>query len=403
MIAPAACARDREIKVRFPDASAGALGFSKRGGPTNIGTRATWRWLPLLRHSKWDGLLVLLALLHGVVLLAWPSILLIALGFLWNSNTIAHYFIHLPFFRQRFWNRFFSAYETLLLGVPQRLWRDRHLAHHADVPRRLKWSRQLVWEAALVFTLWAVLLVLAPRFFLTVYVPGYVLGLCLCFLQGHYEHARGTTSHYGRIYNSLFLNDGYHVEHHARPSAHWRSLPRWRAAQSRVSRWPAALRWIEGINLESLESLVLGSKLLQRFVLSRHAAAFDTLLPSNERSGIRSLAIVGGGLFPRTALVLRKLLPECALTVIEENPHHVAIARHWLDESVEFVVAHYDRAFGRRFDAVVIPLAFRGNREELCTTKTAPTLFVHDWIWRRRQHGRVISWLLLKRLNRVDG
>ncbi len=358
-------------------------------------------WLPQLRHSHWDAFLVSLALLHGIVLFSWPSVLLIALGFLWNSNTIAHYFIHLPFFRQPFWNRCFSGYQTVLLGVPQRLWRDRHLAHHAEVRWRLKWSKQLICEAALVLALWALLLALAPTFFLTVYVPGYVLGLGLCFLQGHYEHACGTMSHYSRIYNSLFLNDGYHVEHHAHPSAHWLLLPKRRAARARSSRWPAALRWIESINLETLESFVLRSKVLQRFVLNRHQAAFQNLLKRDNQPELKSVAIVGGGLFPRTALVLRKLLPQCALTVIEENPEHIAIARRWLDEDVEYVAAHYDGAFARQFDAVIIPLAFRGNREELCAKNTG-TLFVHDWIWRRRRKSQVISWLLLKRLNRVD-
>jgi fatty acid desaturase len=365
-------------------------------------TQSNEQWFPLLRHSHWDALLVLLALLHGILLSRWPSILLIAFGFLWNSNTIAHYFIHLPFFKQPFWNRCFSAYQTLLLGVPQRLWRDRHLAHHADVRWRFKWSRQLIYEAGLVLTLWAFLLVIAPKFFLTVYVPGYALGLCLCFLQGHFEHARGTTSHYSRIYNSLFLNDGYHIEHHAHPSAHWLNLHKRRAERARSSRWPAALRWIESINLETLEFFVLRSKVLQRFVLNRHQIAFQSLLKRDDQPGLKSVAIVGGGLFPRTALVLRKLLPQCALTVIEENPEHIAIARRWLNEGVEYVAAHYDGAFARRFDAIVIPLAFRGNREELCAKKAAKTLFVHDWIWRRRKKSRVISWLLLKRLNRVD-
>ena len=346
--------------------------------------------------------MVLLALLHGIVLLSWPSIVLIALGILWNSNTIAHYFIHLPFFRQRFWNRAFSTYQTLLLGVPQRLWREGHLAHHADVRWRLKWSRQLFFEVGLVLALWSSLFVITPKFFLTVYLPGYVLGLGLCFLQGHYEHVHGTTSHYSRLYNFLFLNDGYHVEHHAHPSTHWSSLPTCRNMKTRSSRWPAALRWIERANLETLELVVLRSKTLQRFVLSRHAAAFEALLKRDERPELKSVAIVGGGLFPRTALVLRKLLPQSALTVIEENPAHVVIARRWLDESVECVVAHYDGAFTRQFDAIVIPLAFRGNRDELCARRTARTLFVHDWIWRRRQCSQVISWLLLKRLNRVD-
>jgi hypothetical protein len=346
--------------------------------------------------------LVSLALLHGLVLLLWPSPLLIALGIWWNSNTIAHYFVHLPFFRERFWNDCFSAYQTLLLGIPQRLWRDRHLAHHADAPWRFRWSRQLVFQSGLVAALWMGLFVMAPSFFLTVYLPGYVFGLGLCLLQGHFEHAHGLTSHYGRVYNTLFLNDGYHAEHHAHPSVHWRRLPGRRTTRARASRWPAALRWIEHLNLETLEIVVLRSKLLQRFVLSRHRAAFQALLKDEARAEFKSVAIVGGGLYPRTALILRTLLPQCGLTVIEENRSHIAIARRWLDQGVEYVDAHYDATFPQAFDAIVIPLAFRGDREEVCAKSSAKTLFVHDWIWRRRGRSRVISWLLLKRLNRLD-
>ena len=54
-------------------------------------------------------------------------------------------------------------------------------------------------------------------FFLTTYLPGYAGGLALCALHGHYEHAGGTTSHYGTLYNVLLFNDGFHVEHHAHP------------------------------------------------------------------------------------------------------------------------------------------------------------------------------------------
>jgi len=34
----------------------------------------------------------------------------------------------------------------------------------------------------------------------------------------------------------------------------------------------------------------------------------------------------------------------------------------------------------RRFDAIVIPLAFHGDRDEVCANRNAQTLFVHDWI-----------------------
>jgi hypothetical protein len=31
-----------------------------------------------------------------------------------------------------------------LLGIPQKLWKDRHMAHHAGVEWRLRGSRQLI-------------------------------------------------------------------------------------------------------------------------------------------------------------------------------------------------------------------------------------------------------------------
>src|SRR5947207_4627933 len=80
----------------------------------------------VLKHSPWDALLVALALAHGFALIEFPSSPLIAIGFWWNANTIAHIFIHRPFFRSRSLNTLFSILESLLLGIPHRLWRDRH-------------------------------------------------------------------------------------------------------------------------------------------------------------------------------------------------------------------------------------------------------------------------------------
>src|SRR5438067_9697217 len=217
-----------------------------------MSTATLFRWRPrgVLRHSAWDALLVALAFGHGALLLAVPAAPVVALGLWWNSNTVAHYFLHRPFFRPRPLNALFSLYLSVLLGVPQRLWRDRHLAHHADVPYRWHWGRQLAVEAAAVLGLWAFLLARHPLFFLTAYLPGYAAGLALCALHGHYEHARGTTSHHGRLYNWLFLNDGYHVEHHARPGAHWTELPKLVDADAPASRWPAVLRWLDAVALE---------------------------------------------------------------------------------------------------------------------------------------------------------
>jgi Fatty acid desaturase len=245
----------------------------------------------LLRHCPWDGLLILLALAQGWVLAYMPSLPLMAVGVWWNSNTIAHNFLHLPFFRSRILNGLFSAYQSVLLGIPQRLWRDRHLAHHAERRWRLRLSRPLVIESLLVAVLWVSLARLVPRFFWTTYLPGWLLGLALCQLQGYYEHTRGTTSHYGWVYNFLLFNDGYHVEHHARPQVHWRSLPCQPQRDARSSRWPACLRWLELVDLEHLEKLVLRSALLQQWVLGAHERAVRKLLPEFKHVSVQMPSI----------------------------------------------------------------------------------------------------------------
>src|SRR5713226_1421187 len=161
----------------------------------------------VLRTSRSDAVMIALAAVHAAVLITPPSAPVIALGLWWNSNTIAHNFIHKPFFRSRVLNALFALYLSALLGIPQSIWRRRHLAHHAGMRWRPRLTRQTILEAVGVLAVWAILLAIQPRFFLTAYVPGYAAGLLLCSLHGYYEHTRGTVSHYGGIYNFLFFND----------------------------------------------------------------------------------------------------------------------------------------------------------------------------------------------------
>jgi len=357
----------------------------------------------LLRHSAWDALLISLALLHGVLLVLVPSIWLIALGLWWNSNTISHNFIHLPFFRSRLLNQVFSAYLSVLLGFPQTLWRARHLAHHAGRQRgQAKWQGQLLVEAILVAALWTTLVAFAPGFFLLTYLPGYLAGFGLCYVQGHHEHARGTTSHYGKLYNFLFFNDGYHVEHHERPGEHWTSLWRRKKPQAQASRWPAVLRWLETAGLDALERLVLRSTRLQEFVLKSHERAVRRLLP--RLPSIRTVEIVGGGLFPRTAMVLRRLLPEARIRIIDANAANLATARMFMNGEVEYVHELFKISSAHRpsIDLLVVPLAFIGDRREVYRHPPAPNVLVHDWLWHRQKTGAIISLPLLKRLNLVQ-
>jgi fatty acid desaturase len=361
--------------------------------------------LMLFRYSRSDSLFVALSLGHAALLLAAPSMALIAIGMWWNANTIAHNFIHRPFFRQRLLNRVYSGYLTLLIGVPQSVWRDRHLAHHAGVTNRLRPRRDVLLETALVAGLWIAIAVASPGFFLTVYLPGMAIGLALCQLQGFFEHAGGTTSHYGRVYNFLFFNDGYHVEHHARPGAHWTQLRRCAEADARRSRWPPVLRWIDHlpVNLENLERLVIRSPRLQRFVLAAHERAFRRVLA--DAGSIRDVLVVGGGLFPRTALVLRRLLPAASITIVDENAAHLAIARRWLDPSVTVVHARFAGEARNDADLVVIPLSFAGDRRSIYGQPPARTVLVHDWIWSRGRGDAttIVSWFLLKKLNLIKG
>jgi hypothetical protein len=358
---------------------------------------------PISRETTGDVILIVLAAVHGLLLVTWPAAALITVGVWWTSNTIAHNFIHRPFFRRRSANQAFALYLTVLLGIPQALWRERHLAHHAGREPRLRWSLDLAIQVTAVLVLWSVLAARIPAFFIGTYLPAYAAGLILCALHGYYEHEQGTTSHYGRLYNLLFFNDGYHAEHHARPGVHWSDLPAYRDATARRSRWPAPLRWIETLGLEGLERVVLGSLLLQRFVLETHARAFAPLLTAIGPD-IQSVGIVGGGLFPRTALVIRRLCPGARVTIIDASLPNLDRARTRLDaQDVDFVHARYVPGRMDGFDLLVIPLSYFGDRAEVYERPPASAVIVHDWIWRKRGVSRVVALLLLKRVNLVRG
>jgi len=353
----------------------------------------------LLRHSPWDGALVALACLHAALIIAWPSVPLIAVLLWWNANTIAHNFIHLPFFRSRRLNAAFSVVLTLLLGFPQRLWRARHLAHHAGREQAVdRWTGRIALEAGLVLLLWAALVAINPRFFCFVYAPGYVIGLALCQLHGYYEHAHGTTSHYGGWYNVMFFRDGLHVEHHARPSTHWSRLA---PAGARASAWPPVFRWLDEIPraLDTLERIVLHSPILQRLVVRAHQRAIATALMTV--GDVRRVAIVGGGLFPRTAIIMRRLCPDARITIIERNPRHLESIARFLGDAVTVSQGDCDAGCAFEADLVIIPLALIGDRERFYEAPPAPFVLIHDWIWRPRGDGARVAWWLLKRVNLV--
>jgi len=104
-------------------------------------------------------------------------------------------------------------------------------------------------------------LVIDWRWVLVCYLPALYTAFVIVNVQNYYEHHRAapsrryanSVSHYGRLYNLLTFNDGYHQEHHLRPQAHWSELPRLRCelreeldrADRIVSPVPAVLGFLD--------------------------------------------------------------------------------------------------------------------------------------------------------------
>lgn len=245
-----------------------------------------------------DRLAVLLTLLPAAALLAapWP---LLAVAIWWLGNTVAHHAVHRRTFRPAWLQAAFALWLSLLLGVPQQLWRERHLAHHAGRPHRWCGSRGLLVQSAALLVAHALALWLGPAWWVTVWLPGFVAGMTLAALHGHFEHRGGVTDLPARWWNTLLLNDGWHAEHHAFPARHWRELGREPMPHARHSGWPPPLRWLTMLRpaalLDAAERLVLRSAWLRARVLAVHRRALAGLL-ANEPPP-RHVVVVGGGLF----------------------------------------------------------------------------------------------------------
>jgi fatty acid desaturase len=139
---------------------------------------------------------------------------------------------------------FLSAVGTLLnvgrtLLSAGRLWRVgeheetlRSLASPSPV-KRAEELRQIQLDRIAHFLGLCLFLFISWKWTLVCYLPAYYLALALVNVQNYYEHYGAapennyadSVSHYGRLYNLLTFNDGYHQEHHLRPRSHWRDMP----------------------------------------------------------------------------------------------------------------------------------------------------------------------------------
>lgn len=232
----------------------------------------------------------------------WPVSLLL---FWYNPVVATHNFLHTPWFTHEFLNRFYPAVNSINLGLPQVLYRFHHLSHHRyendrrgadgltrdpsstyaygkgekhenaityaalglfrrgtaaayrEVKRRGKLA-QFWLELVACFLGLAGYLFLSWRYVMLFLVPTFYLGWFLAHLENYYEHFAATpedrsansVSYYGRIYNGLFCNEGFHQEHHLRPQLHWTRRPEVRQklphAGRLISKFPPLLGFLDG-------------------------------------------------------------------------------------------------------------------------------------------------------------
>jgi len=357
---------------------------------------------PTLLHDPRNRVPVALSLLPLGLVLAWPCWTSVALGTWWLGNTVSHQAVHRRFWKHAVAQRAWSLWLSLCLGVPQRLWRQLHLAHHAGRRWRFRYDAQLGLELGVLALGWGILAIVVPEALVTCYLPGLAAGLLLCALHGRGEHLGGTTSLHTRWWNVLFLNDGYHVEHHRAPGLHYRDLPRQRLAGARTSRLPPPLRGWPAVPslLGAAERLVLRSAWLQRTVLAAHRRAISAVLATVPEPA--RVIVVGGGLFPRSAILLRERWPRAQIVVLDTERAHLELARPYLPQDV--VLQHGTFHPGQRLEAdlVVLPLALRGDRRLCESAPPCPLVLVHDWLWQRPGRGAVVAWWLCKRLYLVS-
>jgi fatty acid desaturase len=126
-----------------------------------------------------------------------------------------------------------------LLSVT-RLWRvgareEELLSLFPKSSAKRQWElRQVQLDRMTQFFAVGLFLAISWQWFLLCYLPAFFVALVLVNVQNYYEHYgadpeiryANSVSYYGTLYNLMAFNDGYHQEHHLRPLAHWKQMPR---------------------------------------------------------------------------------------------------------------------------------------------------------------------------------
>jgi fatty acid desaturase len=247
--------------------------------PSRIFAYSRWDIIPVLCALAHGAYIIgmFLLFLHVRWWAMLPLGLIYAVSISWNINGVSHNFIHNPYFRSPALNRLFSILESLVNGFSQVFYECVHKRHHMGNSDRqdehgdtIDWlsiyrhghdghaenpwaytflsyfrddikatyreirarskseARWGIFEICCTVTAGVILFALNWKFMLF-FLPFYYLGHSLSSLNGYYKHFGGNpdvpiawgVSSYGRLYNWIWFNNGYHAEHHFRPRAHW--------------------------------------------------------------------------------------------------------------------------------------------------------------------------------------
>jgi fatty acid desaturase len=201
--------------------------------------------------------------------------------FWYNALVATHNFVHTPWFNSKFLNNLYAVVNSTNLSSPVTHYRHIHFNHHRygndrqdaqgqtqdhsstfaygkngqsenvitycalaifrddmtdsfHQAKKHEESVQLYLESGACILAIIGYLLISWKFFLFFALPMFYLGWFITYLANYYEHFgaipenyyANSTSHYGRIYNLLFCNEGYHQEHHLRPNVHWSQRPK---------------------------------------------------------------------------------------------------------------------------------------------------------------------------------
>jgi len=201
-------------------------------------------------------------------------------------NTSMHHHMHVPIFRPKFLNRAYEIFISAAVGIPFHGWKYYHTIHHKhnndfSVDGRTwdpvsfyrfgtEGKRENIWSYCFkgvlrdlssatnndpddtchikrglnvtpelrlenrAFHFYMICLAFVNVWYAVFYVFVYLLMLAANNANSYGEHygpveqsnfRANSVGSYGKWYNILCFNSGYHQEHHVRPSAHWTVLP----------------------------------------------------------------------------------------------------------------------------------------------------------------------------------